>query len=143
MALAILIGAIIVVVVKVPGGSGPRSGAGKAAHVRRLPPYWIVHGGDTLTQISVKTGLPVADLLAFNPQVDPNALVPGERLNLWRHPPTHRRKPPGPQFWTVHQGDSLGLIAAKTHVDLSKLESLNPDLSSATLQPGDRVKLRP
>jgi LysM repeat protein len=143
VALAILIGAIIVVVVKIPGGSGPRSAAAKAAHVRRLPPYWIVHRGDTLTQISVKTGLPVADLEAYNPQADPNTLVPGERLNLWRHPPTPHRKPPGPQFWTVHPGDSLGLIAAKTHVDLGKLDSLNPNLSSATLQPGDRVKLRP
>jgi LysM repeat protein len=141
VALAILIAAIIVVVVRVPGRSSPQSAA-KATHVRRLPPYWIVRPGDTLTQISVKTGLTVAQLQAFNPQADPNALVPRERLNLRRLPPRPRPKPLGPQFWTVRPGDSFGSIAAKTRVNIIKLEELNPQLKATTLQPGDKVKLR-
>jgi LysM repeat protein len=142
VALAILIGAVLVIVVKVPGGPGSHAAAARATHVRRLPPYWIVHAGDTLTQISEKTRLPVAQLEAFNPQADPGSLVPGERLNLWQHPPTPARKPQGPQFYTVRPGDSLGLIAANTHVGVGKLHTLNPNLQT-TLQPGDRVKLRP
>ena len=142
VALAILIGAVIIVVVRVPGRSSPHSGGAKAGHVRRLPPYWIVRPGETLTQISVKTRLTVAQLEAFNPQADPSALVPGERLNLWRHPPRPRPKPLGPQFWTVRAGDSFGSIAAKTGVNIIKLEELNPQLTPTTLQPGDKLKLR-
>lgn len=142
VALAILVAAVIVVVVKVPGHPSSHSGAVKAAHVRRLPPYWIVRPGDTLTQISVKTGVTVAQLESFNPQADPSGLVPGQRLNLWRNPPRPRAKPPGPQFWTVRPGDSFGSVAAKTGVNIVKLEELNPQLKPTTLQPGDRVRLR-
>lgn len=145
VALAILIAAVLVVVVEVPGASNSRGQPAPHAATRRLPPYWIVRPGDTLSQISTRTGLTIAQLEAFNPQADPAAIVPGERLNLWRNPPgSHRRpKPLGPQFWTVHPGESLGSIAASTHVDIVKLEQLNPTLAPpATLQPGDRVKLR-
>jgi LysM repeat protein len=144
--LALLIGAVLLVVMKVPGATDSSSGGQKAhAAARKLPPYWRVHPGDTLSQISSKTGLTIAQLQAFNPQVDPGAIQPGQRLNLWRHPPGSGRppKPLGPQFATVRDGDSLGSIANDHHMSLVKLESLNPSLRPpATLQPGDRVKLR-
>jgi LysM repeat protein len=140
-ALAILVAAVIVVVVTVPGRDGPHSAAARAAHtaVRRLPPYWIVRPGDTFTQIAAKTGLTVAQLEAFNPQTDPSGLVPGQRLNLWLHPPMPRPKPLGPRFWTVRPGESFGSIAAKTGVNITKLEELNPQPKPTTLQPGDRA----
>jgi LysM repeat protein len=112
------------------------------AAVRRLPPYWIVRPGDTLTQIADRTGLTLSELEAFNPSADPGALVPGQRLNLWRHPPAPPPKPPPLRVWKVRPGDSLGLIAAKTGIGLGTLEQLNPGLASRTLQPGDRVRLR-
>jgi LysM repeat protein len=110
---------------------------------RKVPPYWTVRSGQTLTDISLRTGLTLSQLQTYNPNVDPQNLLPGERLNLWRHPPSERRhpKPLGPRFWTVRPGDSLGLIAAKTGVNLAKLEELNPRFR-ATLQPGERVRLR-
>lgn len=49
----------------------------------------------------------------------------GQRLNLWAHPPAPRPKPLGPRFWTVRAGESFGSIAAKTGIDLTKLEELN------------------
>jgi LysM repeat protein len=145
VALAILIAAVLIVVMKVPGSADSNSGQ-RAAHAaaRKLPPYWTVRPGDTLSQISSKTGLTIAQIEAFNPQVDPGAIVPGQRLNLWRHPPgSGHPKPLGPQFWTVREGESLGSIANDHHMSLVKLESLNPSLRPpVTLQPGDRVKLR-
>jgi LysM repeat protein len=110
---------------------------------RNLPPYWTVRPGDTLTEISAKTGLSIQQLDAYNPNTDPQSLVPGQRLLLWPHPPAPRPKPLGPRFWTVRPGDSFGAIAAKTGINLAKLEQLNPQLKPATLQPGDRVRLRP
>jgi LysM repeat protein len=144
-ALAILAAAVIAVVVSVPGRSGQHSRPLSARHatLRELPPYWIVRPGDTFTQIAAKTGLTVAQLEAFNPQTDPMSLVSGERLNLWLHPPVPRPKPPGPMFWTVRPGESFGSIAAKTGINIIKLEELNPQLKPATLQPGERVRLRP
>ena len=145
--LAGVLAAVIVVVLNAPGSSvtHPRSGGSAHSSVRHLRPYWTVRPGDTLTQIALRTGLTVNQLEAFNANADPNSLVPGERLNLWRHPPP-RRKPshklPGPLFWTVRSGQSFGSIAAAAGIDLATLEELNPHLRAATLQPGDRVRLR-
>jgi LysM repeat protein len=112
---------------------------------RRLPPYWTVRPGDTFAGIATKTGLSIDQLQAFNPTVDAMALSPGERLNLWQHPPKPRQpkpKPLGPMFWTVRPGQSFGSIAAATGVNIATLEQLNPTLKAATVQPGDRVRLR-
>lgn len=142
--LAALLGAIaLIVVASVNRPLAHRSSA--ARHERTgpaVPPYWIVHPGDTLTEIALRTGLSVAQLEAFNPNTDPNALNPGQRLNLWLHPPRPQPPPPGPEFWTVRPGQSFGSIAAKTGVNLSTLEQLNPQLKPSALQPGDSVRLR-
>jgi LysM repeat protein len=144
-ALAVLLGAIIVVVVTSAGPSSTHSlsTTSTTATIHGLAPYWTVHPGDTYARISEKTGLSIAQLEAFNPDTDPNNLLPGQRLNLWLHPPPPRPKPLGPRFWTVRPGESLGSIAAQTAIGLTKLEQLNPRLNPATLQPGDRVRLRP
>jgi LysM repeat protein len=115
-----------------------------AAH-RRLPPYWTVRSGDSFARIASKTGLSVDQLQAFNPNVDPVSITPGERLNLWQHPPkphTARPKPAGPMFWTVRPGQSYGSIAAATGISIVTLEQINPKLAPASVQPGDRVRLR-
>ena len=142
LALAILLAAVVAVVSSVSSGS--HSNAAKAPHttVRRLPPYWRVRPGETLTVIAKKTGLTVAQLEAFNPQANPSSIVPGQRLNLWQHPPKPRPKPLGPMFWKVRPGESYGSIAAKTRIDITELEHMNPRLKPKTLQPGDRVRLR-
>lgn len=110
---------------------------------RRPPPHWIVKAGDTFASISAATGVPVAAIQAYNPNIDAFALQPGERLNLWSsYPKPHRPKVnPGPMFWTVKPGESFGSIAAATKIDITTLEQLNPHLTAATLQPGDRVRL--
>lgn len=143
LALAVLAGAVALLVLTSSHGSATRS-HGRPAHAQahRVPPYWIVHPNNTLAQISARTGLSVAQLEAYNPNADPNALTPGERLNLWRHPPKPRPKPPGPMFWTVKPGDSFGSIAAATQINMFTLQRLNRKLASRTLQPGDRVRLR-
>jgi len=130
--------AVIAVVLSAPGQSGH-------AAVRRPPPYWIIRPGDTLMEIAARTGVSVAQLQAFNPDVDPIALVPGERLKLWLHPPKPSPTPVplGPLYWTVSSGESFGSIAAKTGINIVTLEQLNPGLKSTAFWPGDRVRLRP
>jgi LysM repeat protein len=144
VALAALVTTVVLVVMHPPGTLNGLSNTTRSgnAPVRKLPPYWIVQPGQTFAQIAQKTGLTIDQLEARNPQTDPYGLAPGQRLNLWRHPPAPRPKPLGPQFWTVRPGDSFGLIAAQTGINLTTLEQLNPRLNPATLQPGDRVRLR-
>jgi LysM repeat protein len=43
---------------------------------------WIVHSGDTLGKISVKTGIDETILLQLNPDLDPQALLEGQRIAL-------------------------------------------------------------
>jgi LysM repeat protein len=43
---------------------------------------YTVETGDTLTAIAHKTGVPVAELLALNPEVDPQILIAGQTLQL-------------------------------------------------------------
>ena len=141
-ALVTLVAGIGVVVMTSPEGGATHSRPATSSHAiaRRLAPYWTVRSGDTFTQISEKTGLTIGQLEAYNPNTDQGALVPGQRLVL--QPPAPSSKPPGPMFWTVRSGDSFGSIAAKTGINLTTLEQLNPRLEPATLQPGDRVRLR-
>ncbi len=117
----------------------------RAAAHRRLPPYWRVRPGDSFAVIAAKTGLTIDQLQAFNPNVDPLGLTPGQRVNLWQHPPKPhhpKSKAPGPMFWTVRSGQSFGSIATATGISITTLEQLNPKLTPASVQAGDRVRLR-
>jgi LysM repeat protein len=141
--LAAVAAAVVLVILNPPRATGEhRPAAQRQAAPRHVHPYWVVQPGDTYAEISMKTGLTVAQLQAFNRDVDPLNLIPGERLNLWRHPPKPRPKPPGPKFWTVRPGQSFGSIAAKTRINIVTLERLNPGLKPSSLQPGDRVRIR-
>jgi LysM repeat protein len=43
---------------------------------------YVVKSGDTLTAIAHRTGVPVAQILALNPEVDPQILIAGQTLKL-------------------------------------------------------------
>jgi len=139
-----LLAAIIVVIVTSLGGSDPGAGGASSrdAAVRKLPPYWRVKRGQTYAQIADKTGLSVEQIQTFNPETDPNSLLPGSLLKLRLRVAPPKPKPKGPLFWTVRTGQSYGTIAAKTGRSITKLQQLNPRLKASNLQPGDRVRLR-
>jgi LysM repeat protein len=95
LALAAIAAAIVAVVVvasntNLHSDSGNRSGAQKSqAHkqkkqkkARTKAKTYEVQSGDTLISIAHKTGVPVAELQALNPEVDPQILVAGEVLKL-------------------------------------------------------------
>jgi hypothetical protein len=46
------------------------------------------------------------------------------------------------QFWTVRPGESFGSIAHATGISIVTLEQLNPKLKPASVQTGNRVRLR-
>lgn len=43
---------------------------------------YVVRSGDTLSSIAIETGVPVGRLQSLNPDIDVQALQPGQRLKL-------------------------------------------------------------
>lgn len=92
LALAAVVVAVIVIVSNADlDDSGDKtSGNGKAqpAKQKQQKPQrskaktYTVQSGDTLTAIAHKTGVPVAEILALNPEVDPQILIAGQTLQL-------------------------------------------------------------
>jgi LysM repeat protein len=88
-ALALLAAVLVVVVVASSAMNGsdtserhhPQHHAQKKKHRTKAPTY-TVESGDTLTAIAHKTGVPVAEILALNPEVDPQILIAGQTLKL-------------------------------------------------------------
>jgi LysM repeat protein len=72
-----------------------------------------------------------------------HAATTQSQTTLQTHTPTrhHKRLP---KYYVVKSGDTLSLIAQKTHVPLSRLLKLNPSVSSPpySLQTGQRLRLR-
>jgi LysM repeat protein len=92
LAVIALIAALVLVVVVIVTTSGKSSdgdkGGGGSAEVSKVgrkavhKGVWIVRSGDTLGKISVKTGIDESTLLQLNPDLDPQALLEGQRIAL-------------------------------------------------------------
>ncbi len=87
-----LVAAVVAVVVLVSAGlkhesssNGPHSGSTakqEPTRHRTKAATYEVKTGDTLIAIAHRTGIPVSELLALNPEVDPQILIAGEKLKL-------------------------------------------------------------
>jgi LysM repeat protein len=93
LALAALAGAIVAIIVvasntHLDSNSDSKSGQKNQPHSeqqkkpRTKAKTYTVQSGDTLTSIAHKNGIPVAELQALNPEVDPQILIAGETLKL-------------------------------------------------------------
>jgi len=89
-AVALAVAVLVLVVVIASGLSGDSSGghhrSGRHAHREQRhcvkAATYIVQSGDTLTAIAHRTCVPVAEILALNPEVDPQILIAGQTLKL-------------------------------------------------------------
>lgn len=86
-----LLAALLAVIVVISAGGGADSesrgsGSGGAAKQEKRPrskaKAYVVKSGDTLTSIAHKTGVPIPELIALNPEVDPQILIAGQKLKL-------------------------------------------------------------
>lgn len=87
-----LIGAVLAVVVVVSVGlegdsSSPGERKGQQTRKEDKPKRtkaatYTIENGDTLTSIAQKTNVPVNEIIALNPAVDPQILIAGETLKL-------------------------------------------------------------
>ena len=87
-----LVAATLVIVVVIASGLNGSSSNGRhksshhphkeATHHRTKAKTYTGETGDTLTSIAHKTGIPVAEIMALNPEVDPQILIAGQTLKL-------------------------------------------------------------
>jgi LysM repeat protein len=86
-----LIGAVILIVLVVSTAKNSSDSSGhhhSKQHAQKQKPHrskakaYTVETGDTLIAIAHKTGVSVAEILALNPEVDPQILIAGETLKL-------------------------------------------------------------
>jgi LysM repeat protein len=86
-----LAGALVVVIAVLAGSLGgsdsssrSRSDGDQSSHKRHKTKAatYIVKPGDTLVSIAHRTGIPVAHIIALNPEADPQILIAGETLKL-------------------------------------------------------------
>jgi LysM repeat protein len=87
-----LAGAVVVVIVAISSSLGDSDSSSKSGHgsghkSHRVQPKttaktYVVKSGDTLVAIAHRTGVPVAHIVALNPDVDPQILIAGQTLKL-------------------------------------------------------------
>jgi LysM repeat protein len=96
LALAALAAAVVAIIVVASNtnlnSKSDHKGGGGQAHAqqekqqhkkpRTKAKTYEVQSGDTLTAIAHKTGVPLAELQALNPELDPQTLIAGEVLKL-------------------------------------------------------------
>jgi LysM repeat protein len=87
VALAVAIVVVIVAISSSLGDSDDRSNSSRNHPAQKNRPKtkastYVVKSGDTLVSIAHRTGIPVAYILALNPEVDPQILIAGETLKL-------------------------------------------------------------
>lgn len=91
---------------------------------------YTVQKGDTLYQIAKDFGTTVALLQAWNPNLDPSNLQPGDMIKV-----------AAGNAYLVQPKDSLYSIAQFFNTSVTVLETLNPDVNPSTLNPGDVIAL--
>lgn len=92
LAVLALIGAVVALVILIPPALKDNNGDSKKSsnHPAKQQPKehrtkaktYVVQTGDTLIGIAHKTGVPIAEIRALNPEVDPQILIAGETLKL-------------------------------------------------------------
>jgi len=92
LAVIALIAAVVVVIAIVSAAMNGSDSSGHHHHKhqaqkaqkkhRTTAKTYTVQTGDTLTAIAQRTGVPVAEILALNPEVDPQILIAGQTLKL-------------------------------------------------------------
>lgn len=89
LAVVVALVAVAIVVGTVSTGSPSHGSKGPTATTaskkpKKLPKFYVVKRGDTLSAIADKTGVPISVIEDLNPDLDPQTVRPGQRLRIRR-----------------------------------------------------------
>lgn len=96
---------------------------------------YTIRAGDTFWQISRRMGIPLDELLAANPGVDPDRLQIGQRICI----PGGRPECPGGRLYTIQAGDTFWQLARRFNVPLQNLLNANPGVDPERLEVGQVI----
>jgi LysM repeat protein len=110
------------------------------------PTTYTVQWGDWLSKISRQFGTTNEAIMAANPRMNPNLLIPGQLVNIpgpgGTLPPTpsapgiQPANNSGPTTYTVQRGDWFYAIARKFNVTVEMLQAANPGVNPNFVFPG-------
>lgn len=120
----------------------PQATAGPAATAVRpaTAVKYTVQAGDWVYKIARAYGISVEELLAGNPGMDKDALVPGQVITI----PAAGQvviAPTNTTVYTVQAGDTLFAIALRNNTTTAALATLNNITDPDTLAPGDVLRI--
>ena len=101
----------------------------------------VVRQGDTLSEIALRHGVTVAQLMALNALTDPNRIYPGERLRLVVDPSAQARPAPvaTPIVHVVRYGEHLTGIARRYGTTIAAIVQANGLSDASYLRVGQRL----
>lgn len=105
---------------------------------------YVIRPGDTLVGIARVHGITIADLLAANPQVNPNYYRVGDTLCIPEaRPPQHNPCRQGAVLYVVEEGDTLADICVKAGTSVQALWEENPGFDPTRLTAGQQLCVVP
>lgn len=99
---------------------------------------YIVQTGDTLYAISRFYNTSLDDLIAANPDIEPDNILPGQLIFIPLAAPT-ANCPIGATAYTIEKGDTFYSIARKFKIHLSPLLKSNPGINPDALLIGQKI----
>ncbi|HIT69067.1 MAG TPA: LysM peptidoglycan-binding domain-containing protein [Candidatus Aphodomonas merdavium] len=123
-------------VICIPQGSGPSQETGCVGGT----PYTI-RRGDSFYLIAQRFDIPLADLLAANPGVDPARLLVGQVICV----PVRAEEacPSGYSVHTVMRGQTFVDLQVLYNISFAALEQANPNVDIRNLQEGQQLCIAP
>jgi spore germination protein YaaH len=70
------------------------------------------------------------------------ALWPHHAAKVEHAPRQHIKAPSGPRYYRVRAGDTLAVIAVRTHIPVARLRRLNPAVQPTALFIGQQLRIR-
>ncbi len=99
---------------------------------------YIIQSGDTLFLLATRFDISVGALQTANPGLDPNLLVPGQRICI---PSPQPVECPENNTYLIESGETLSSIAEKFTVSAADILILNPGLRPSDFVPGRTICL--
>ncbi|MDQ0919176.1 LysM peptidoglycan-binding domain-containing protein [Paenibacillus sp. V4I5] len=104
---------------------------------------YTIQRGDTLWSVSQRLNISLASVLAANPQVNPNNVYEGLKINM----PVGEKAKAADQTnttnntYTVQLGDNFWVISKSLNIDWSRLVAANPNVNAANMYVGMKINL--